>query len=164
MKTKIIIALIVAITVSLNVFSQTEGEYKSIGYYQHPTSPRNISVNKILTKVNDSIYTTTVGDLNSGALKLNIHKNNTVTFENSSTSTGEGVIIPTADSINSFDPVQKKFILHYQFTLSTGVRYIREEMTRLLQFRQNDIDYVQISPTEVKLSKGDSCKGEIIIP
>lgn len=162
MKASITFALL-AINCGLNLFSQIEGEYNSVGYYNHPTTPRSIQTNKIVTKVSDSVYVTTVGDLNNGTLTLNIHKNNAVSFENSLTSTGVQ-IFPIPDSVNSIDPATKKIVLHYQFTLSTDTRYIREEMTRLLQFRQNDIDYVQISPTEVKVLKGDSCKGAVTIP
>lgn len=147
----------------LNIYSQTEGEYRSTGYYNHPTAPRAIQTSKILTRVSDSIYITAVGDLGNGTLNLNIHKDNSVSFENSLTSTGIQ-ITSTPDSVNNFNPITKKFILHYQFTLPTGTRYIREEMTRLLQFKQNDIEYVQTSPTEVKVLNGDSCTGAVTIP
>lgn len=153
---------------SICSFAQIEGNYHSVGYFYHPTSPRAIYLDKALTKVTDSTYTTTIGDLTtaSGVLVLNIHKNNTVTYENSNTING-GVnysIIPTQDSINSFDPTNKIFNLHYQYTISGATRKVREVLTYFLSFKINDITYTTTSLTEVGVLKGDSCKGQVIIP
>jgi hypothetical protein len=146
-------------------FIQNGENYHSVGYSKTPGSETKFQLDKILTKISDSIYTTTISYLNNsyGVLCLNIHKTNTVSFENSYY-TGNYTITATKDSVNSFDPVLRKFDLHYQYTPSSGTRYIREKLSFFLTFNLNKIKYTTLNNTEVELTKGDSCQGTLNIP
>jgi hypothetical protein len=59
-----------------NIYTQEVGEYKYIGYFNHPTLPRIMNLDKVLYKTNDSVFYTNVGDLDDtyGRIVLNIHK------------------------------------------------------------------------------------------
>jgi len=117
-----------------NICAQVEGTYRSVGYFNHPTSPRTMLLDKVLYKTNDSIFYTNIGDLSNstGTLVLTLHRNNSITYEGSYTSSGSIYysIIPTKDSINNYDPLLKKFNLHYEYTIAGGSRSIREELTK----------------------------------
>jgi hypothetical protein len=117
-----------------NICAQVEGTYRSVGYFKHPTSPRTMLLDKVLYKTNDTIFYTNIGDLSNstGTLVLTLHKNNTVTYEGSYTTSGSVnySIIPTKDSINNYDPLLKKFNLHYEYTIAGGIRSIREVLTK----------------------------------
>ena len=123
-----------------NTYAQIEGKYHSVGYFNHPATPRTLLLDKVLYKTNDSIFTTNVGDLadTDGTLVLTIHKNNTVTYENSYVPNG-GInysITATKDSINKYDPLLKNFNLHYEYTLPSGIRSIREVLTKIVLIKK----------------------------
>lgn len=160
--------IVLLLGTSICLYAQIEGTYHSVGYFYHPTLPRAIYLDKALTKVTDSTYTTTIGDLSTtqGILVVNIHKNNTVTYENSKAINGSTnyLITPIQDSINCFDPINKIFNLHYQYTISSATRKVREVLSYFVSFKLNDITYTTTSLTEVGVLKGDSCQGQVIIP
>lgn len=134
MKKTYTITLLVILFGFGNICAQVEGTYRSVGYFNHPTSPRTMLLDKVLYKTNDSIFYTNIGDLtnSNGILFLNIHKNNTVTYEGSYASSGSinYSITPTKDSVNNFDPLLKKFNLHYEYTIAGGIRSVREVLTK----------------------------------
>jgi len=151
-----------SITVN-STLSVIEGNYHSVGYFYHPTSPRAIQLDKIIIKESDSIYSTKIADLGLDGLRLTIHKDNKVTYENSyipSIST----ITATADSVNFYDPLLKKFNLHYQYSGTNGIRYIREVLTCFTNFSINGITYSTLNNNEVELTKGDTYSGILQIP
>ncbi len=164
MKKTFTLTLLAIIVGCSSSYAQIEGNYHSVGYFTHPTSPRAILLDKALTKVTDSTYTTTIGDLTSanGTLCLNIHKNKTVTFENSFS--GSYAITATTDSINKYDPLLRQFNIHYQYTIGSGTRIIRELLTQIIIFKTNKITYKALNLTDVALTKGDSCTGQLTIP
>ena len=151
--------------------AQIAGNYHSEGYFYHPTSPRVISVEKTLYKQNDSTYTTGLADLGGGNLCLNIHKNNSVSFETSYYDSGTKVpVTAIIDSVNTFDPVNRVFNIHYQYTVSSGHRYVREILTHEadavpnLPFFINGISYFLLNSQEATLIDGKNSSGSVTIP
>jgi hypothetical protein len=103
-----------------------QGDYKSIGTFTHPTSPRKIDREKFLTSIDKFTSETEFGDL-SYLMWLKVNKDNTVT------------IIPKGEAanvagpfeqigINKYDPLTKTFTLNYQY--NSGTRGISEKITR----------------------------------
>lgn len=161
MSSRIIVVLLV-IANSLNMFSQIEGEYRSKGTIDELNVSKTINTEKYILKINDNIYQTTLADYDQGVLNIKINSDNSITFEESKYGTLN--VTAVMDSTNVYDPIKKEFVLNYEFTTSTGVRRFREVLTYLLTFVDNDITYTVIKPNEVKVTKGDSCKGNVVIP
>lgn len=160
MSSRTIVVLLV-IANSLNMFSQIEGEYRSKGTIEELNVSKTINTEKYILKINDNIYQTTLADYDQGVLNIKINSDNSITFEESKYGTLN--VTAVMDSTNVYDPIKKEFVLNYEFTTSTGVRRFREVLTYLLTFVDNDITYTVINPNEVKVTKGDSCKGNVVI-
>ena len=129
------ILIFCCLLLAISLQSQEKTYYKSEGYFNHPTSPRTMLLDKTLYKINDSIYYTNIGDLpvGDGKLVLNIHNDFSVSYKNSYMETGgtKYTISQTNDSTNKYDPILKKFNLHYEYTFQNGKRIIREVLTKI---------------------------------
>lgn len=116
---------------SMNIFvdgtpNKYQGNYKSIGTFSHPTTPRKIERDKVLTSIDKFTSETEFADL-SYLMWLKINKDNTVTITpQGAATTLSGPFEQTG--VNKYDPLTKTFTLNYQYT--SGTRIISEKITK----------------------------------
>lgn len=121
------------VAISASKLSTKEGIYSAYGTFNHPTAgPRIINLNKTLTGLQEDSLTTTVGDLTaaSGYLILTIRPDDSVNISGL-IYTESGQVVATPGLENRYDPVEGKFYLNYEYTLSGGTRYISEVLTKI---------------------------------
>ena len=112
--------------------STLEGTYAASGTFNHPTDgSRQINLNKYLSGFDEDSLTTAIGDLAypQGNLILTINPDNSVTIGGALV-TESAPVVATTGLDNYYDPAEHKFYLNYEYTLSTGTRYISEVLTR----------------------------------
>ncbi len=103
-----------------------DGAYHSVGYFQHPTSPRKIDKDKTLSTININTVQTEFADLGTATMWLQVNPDNSVK-----------VIIPASSSANpatvqtagKYDPATKAFTLGYKYSAASGDRVINEVIT-----------------------------------
>jgi hypothetical protein len=108
----------------MNIFvggtpNKYDGAYSSVGYFSHPTAPRDILRDKTLKTIDKSTSETEFADLGS-PMWLKVNKDNTVTIIPQGTSAGlAGPFEQTG--VNKYDPATKTFTLNYQYNVGTRV-------------------------------------------
>jgi hypothetical protein len=103
-----------------------QGDYKSIGTFGHPTTPRKIERDKSLKSINKSTSETEFADLGY-LMWLKVNKDNSVTIVPQDAAAGlPGPFEQTG--INKYDPLTKTFTLNYQYY--SGTRIISEKITK----------------------------------
>lgn len=106
--------------------NQYAGDYRSVGFFQHPTAPRKIDRDKTLSTINATTSQTEYADLGTAVMQLQVNPDNSVT-----------IIIPVGSSANAatvqtagkYDPVAKAFTLGYYYVGASGKRVINEVIT-----------------------------------
>lgn len=145
------------LVVEIIALNQWDGTYKSsVGYFYHPTSPRNIpdgTIKHCYTSGANSVYTE-LGDFNGVVqgptvyyVTLTIDANNNVTIGpgpgaapaaspvvtlSSLTSTGYTPFTGSTPALytNKWDPNAKKFYLRYGYMGTNGYRIVEEVLTK----------------------------------
>lgn len=105
-----------------------EGNYRSVGYFQHPTVPRAIDLDKTLKSIDKTTVETQFADLGGFVMWLKVNKDNTVTLIPKAGADGLSELVQTGT--NKYDPVKKEFTLNYQYVGGNGPRVIDEKITR----------------------------------
>ena len=109
----------------LKIKNQYDAEYRSTGFFTHPTatSSRKIDKDKTLSTVDLSTVSTEYADLGDGyTMWLRINADNTVTL----TPKGVSPATTTQTGVNKYDPATHTFTLNYQYPGSGGNRVITE--------------------------------------
>jgi hypothetical protein len=130
--------------------STKEGTYLASGTFVHPIQgTRVINLSKILTGSAENVLNTTIGDLTStsGNLILTINPDNSVTIGGTLLAETNPPIVPTTGLENRYDPINKKFYLNYEYTLSNGKRTISEVLTRSYSYSGNGSAITDIAVT-----------------
>jgi len=112
--------------------STLEGAYTASGTFNHPTEGlRQINLTKYLSGFDEDSLTTAIGDLAypQGNIILTINPDYSVTIGGELV-TESAPVVATTGLDNYYDPGEQKFYLNYEYTLSTGTRYISEILTR----------------------------------
>ena len=132
------------ILVAFSIKNAYAATYDALGYFYHPSSPRDIDRVVTLTTVNGTTSKTTLGDL-ANFINLTVDANNNVTVTDiagpvGGTPTGNftsllGGYAPFVGSnpliyTNKYDPVTKTFYLRYGYQSASGYRIIEETLTR----------------------------------
>ncbi|MDJ1467392.1 DUF1735 domain-containing protein [Cytophagaceae bacterium DM2B3-1] len=117
---------VIAITGLPNAY---EGNYHSTGFFQHPTSPRDINRDKHLSSIDKFTSETEFADL-AGNYKmwLKVNKDNTVTITPKETAASVSSFQQTGT--NKYDPETKTFTLNYKYVGSNGDRIINETLVK----------------------------------
>ena len=120
-------------TTTIGVANIYAGNYHCVGYFQHPTAPRPIDLEKFLTAI--SAYQVTaeyVGDLEGYPIIITVDPTTNacvVTKGEGNPLAADITMTPGEDS--RYDPATGKFYLYYQYEGSNGTRAISEEYTPL---------------------------------
>ena len=106
-----------------------EGQYHSIGIFNHPTAgPRKIDRDKYLQTTNANTVRTEFADLGSAAtMDLTVNADNSVTLVPGGTANPNSIL--TAGKKSFYDPAAKAFTLFYQYHGASGDRVINEVIT-----------------------------------
>jgi hypothetical protein len=112
----------------LPVINQYEGLYHATGHFDHPTSPRDINLDKYMLSVDAFTITGAHSDLGGGGYTITIkvnpdHSVNVKQFTNGSEI---GEMVPGAE--NKYNPASKTFTLHYRYSGGGGWRTINETL------------------------------------
>jgi hypothetical protein len=120
------------------------GEYKSNGFFYHPTAPRAISsLTKDLIAIDDIFCETTLGDL-ANPISIRIDGGNNVSVADLNGNVGIGpttlYLVSTPYSpfpgsnpalyTNKYDPATKTFYLRYGYPGASGLRLVEEIMVK----------------------------------
>lgn len=113
-----------------------DGLYTSVGYFEHPTSPRDIDLEHLaLVTVNANTVNRLIGDLGaaSGSMNITVNANNTVTVGPGPGNTGTVASIANLPSVgiynNTYDPATHTFYLRYGYPNPGATRIVTEKVT-----------------------------------
>jgi hypothetical protein len=112
----------------LPIVNQWEGLYHSTGHFDHPTSPRDLDLDKYYSSVDATTITGDHSDLGSNGYTMNIKINSDNTCIVTQYASGSliGEMVPGA--VNKYDPATKTFTLNYRYMGSNGYRTISETL------------------------------------
>lgn len=112
----------------LPVVNQWEGLYHSTGHFDHPTSPRDLNLDKYFTSVDASTITGDHSDLGSSGytITIKINSDNSVVVTQYASGSLLGEMVPGA--VNKYDPATKTFTLNYRYMGGNGYRTISETL------------------------------------
>ena len=118
----------VIVTASLPEVNKYEGYYHSTGYFDHPTSPRSIDLEKYMATVDPVTITGDHSDLGSSGytITITINTDNSVVVKQFANGSEIGEMVPGAE--NKYDPGTKTFTLNYRYEGSSGYRTISETL------------------------------------
>jgi hypothetical protein len=105
-----------------------EGNYRAVGFFQHPTVPRAIDQDKSLKSIDKTTCETQFADLGGYVMWLKVNKDNTVTLIPKAGADGLSDLQQTGTNI--YDPVKKQFTLNYKYVGGNGDRVISEVLSR----------------------------------
>jgi hypothetical protein len=105
-----------------------EGVYRSVGYFKHPTLPRNIDQDKTLKTIDKTTTETQFADLQNFIMWLRVNKDNTVKLIPKASADALNNLVQTGT--NTYDPNTKKFTLNYQYTVDNEERVVNEVITK----------------------------------
>ncbi len=132
------------ILVAFSIKNAYAATYDALGYFYHPSAPRDIDRVKTMTTVNGTRSKTTLGDL-ANFIFLDVDASNNVTITDIGPPVGGtptvnftsllGGYSPFAGSnpstyTNKYDPVLKIFYLRYGYQSASGYRIIEETLKR----------------------------------
>lgn len=112
----------------LPVVNQWEGLYHATGHFDHPTSPRDLDLDKYFTSLDATTITGDHSDLGSSGytITIKINTDNTVVVTQYASGSLLGEMVPGA--VNKYDPATKTFTLNYRYTGGNGYRTISETL------------------------------------
>lgn len=118
----------------LKIKNQYEGDYRSTGYFAHPTATsRNIDRDKTLITIDGNTSQTEFADLGTGAapwfMRLRVNADNTVTVTPVVPTGATGETLKQTGT-NRYNPATRTFTLSYRYTGSGGDRVITEKIVR----------------------------------
>jgi hypothetical protein len=108
--------------------NQYEGLYHSTGHFDHPSSPRDLDLDKYYSSVDETTITGDHSDLGENGYKITIKVNsdNTCVVTQYANGAVLGEMVPGA--INKYDPATKTFTLNYRYMGGNGYRTISETL------------------------------------
>ncbi len=110
--------------VIISIRNAYEGQYHSVGYFMHPTSPRAINRDKFLSTINSNTVQTEFADLGAAAtMQLVVNADNSVKILIPGSSSANPATVQTA---GKYDPATKSFTLGYYYVAASGNRVINE--------------------------------------
>lgn len=112
----------------LPIINQYEGNYHATGYFNHPTSPRALDLDKYMSSVDASTITGAHSDLGDSGytITVKINSDNTVVVKQFASGNEIGEMTPGA--VNKYDPTTKTFTLNYRYSGSNGWRTVNETL------------------------------------
>lgn len=118
----------------LKIKNQYEGDYRSTGYFAHPTATsRNIDRDKTLSTIDGNTSQTEFADLGTGAapwfMRLRVNADNTVTITPVVPKDATGETLKQTGT-NRYNPATRTFTLSYRYTGPGGDRVITEKIVR----------------------------------
>ncbi len=110
----------------LPIINQYEGEYHATGFFDHPTAPRDMDLNKYYSSVDETTITGDHSDLGDAGYKvtLKVNADNSVEVKQFANESEIGEMTPDAE--NSYDPATKTFTLSYRYMGGDGWRTVTE--------------------------------------
>ena len=117
--------------VRIAVQNQYEASYRAVGFFQHPTLPRNYDRIKYLATIDANTVEMELGDLGAATtIFVTVNPNNTVTIAPGPGATpNTAAVSGDATYNNTYDPTTQTFRLKYSYTTSAP-RTITEIVTR----------------------------------
>jgi len=119
---------------AIGVKNEYEGEYKAVGYFQHPTAPRTINLDKYLSTASANASEATLGDLTGMNIIITVNADNSVTIGPGTGTSGTTATVTKIDGDpvynNTYDPATKAFKLKYGYPTPGPTRIITETLTR----------------------------------
>lgn len=122
--------------VSIATKNQYDGLYHSVGYFEHPSAPRDFDLEEMAVKTfNANTITKALGDLGDGTpINITINPDNTVTIGPGPGATGTTAQVanfndPTRPEYNNkYDPATKTFMLSYGYPMPSPTRTVTERL------------------------------------
>jgi len=103
------------------------GIYVSSGYFDHPTAPRELALEKTLSKLNDNTLICGHSDLGGSGYTITMTVNSDYSVTVKQFAPDEiGEMVPGA--VNKYDPVSKTFTLNYRYMGGNGWRTVNETL------------------------------------
>lgn len=119
---------------AIGVKNEFEATYKAVGYFAHPTAPRNINTNKYMSTVGANSSESLLGDLAGTFVVLTVNADNTVSIAPGTGTSGTTASVQKMDDDpvynNTYDPATKTFKLKYGYPNPGPTRIITETLTR----------------------------------
>jgi hypothetical protein len=119
---------------AIGVKNEYEGSYKAVGYFQHPTAPRSINMDKYLSTVSANASEATLGDLAGTNIVITVNTDNSVIITPGTGTSGTTASVTKIDDDpfynNKYDPSTKTFKLKYGYPTPGPTRIITETLTR----------------------------------
>jgi hypothetical protein len=119
---------------AIGVKNEYEASYKAVGYFQHPTAPRSINMDKYLSTVSANASEATLGDLTGTNIVITVNADNSVTITPGTGTSGTTASVAKIDDDpfynNKYDPSTKTFKLKYGYPNPGPTRIITETLTR----------------------------------
>jgi len=120
--------------VAIGIKNDYEGTYDALGFFQHPTSPRDIDREVFLRTAGATSVSKVLGDLDGTNIVITINPNNTVNIapgDGTSGSTASvAAIAGDATYNNTYNPATKTFWLKYGYPQPGPTRIITEKVTK----------------------------------
>lgn len=117
---------------AIGIKNKYQGNYRSVGYFDHPTSPRAINRDKFVSTVNTVTSEMELGDLGQ-YIKVTVNPDNSLNVEPGTGTSGTSALVdempgdPTYN--NTYDPATKTFKLKYGYPMPAPTRIITEKVT-----------------------------------
>ncbi|WP_423126967.1 DUF5018-related domain-containing protein [Gaoshiqia sp. Z1-71] len=113
----------------LPVINQYEGDYHATGFFDHPTAPRALDLDKYYSSLDATTITGAHSDLGGAGYTTNIKVNSDNTCTVTQYAGGDLIGEMTPGEENKYDPATKTFTLHYRYMGGGGYRTISETLT-----------------------------------
>jgi len=118
---------------AIGVKNQYEGGYKAVGYFEHPTAPRAINMDKYLSTVSATASESTLGDLTGTNIIITVNNDNSITIAPGTGALGTTASVTKIDGDpvynNTYNPSTKTFKLKYGYPSPGPTRIITETLT-----------------------------------
>lgn len=121
---------------AIGVKNEYEGNYKAVGFFEHPTAPRSFNITKYVSTVGATMSESLMGDLGGTYIVITVNPSDyTVTIGPGTGTSGSTATVVKLDGDpvfnNKYDPVSKTFKLKYGYPNPGPTRIITETLTRL---------------------------------
>jgi hypothetical protein len=114
------------------ITNKYHGSYKSTGYFEHPTAPRAIDKDKVLSTTGPATVETEFGDLGTSGwkMRLTVNPDNTISMTPTGASNTTAQLMydnPTYN--NKYDPATQTYWVKYGYPFPGPTRIITEKIT-----------------------------------